>query len=155
VQIGLNSAQEVAEAWDGIEKRISGQAEQDSIEGMIVCKQIEKGLECILGMTRDPQFGPALMFGLGGIFVELIKDVSFRVLPIDREDAREMVEETKACRLIRGLRGAAPKDMESVLDFILNCGKMISENPEIQELDVNPLAVLEKGVVALDARVLL
>ena len=155
VKVGLNSPEEVATAWDAIQERIGEHVGKDAIEGMIVCEQVDKELECILGMTKDPQFGPALMFGLGGIFVELIKDVSFRVLPIDRDDAREMVEETKAFQLIRGLRGSAPKDMDSVIEFIMNCGRMIAENPEIAELDVNPLAVLEKGVVALDARVLL
>ena len=155
VKVGLDTAEAVAEAWDDIMNSVKGNVNGASIAGVLVCSQVEKDLECILGMTKDAQFGPALMFGLGGIFVELLKDVSFRVLPISRHDAQEMVEETKAYQLIKGIRGQQPKDMEAVVDFIMNCAKLIEENPVIEELDINPLAVLEKGVSALDARILL
>ena len=155
VKVGLESAEAVSEAWDTLMDSVKKNVEGASINGVLVCSQVEKDLECILGMTKDPQFGPALMFGLGGIFVELLKDVSFRVLPISRMDAQKMVEETKAYQLIKGIRGQQPKDMEAVVDFIMNCAKLIEENPVIEEIDINPIAVLDKGVAALDARVLL
>jgi acyl-CoA synthetase (NDP forming) len=106
-------------------------------------------------MTKDPQFGPALMFGLGGVFVELMKDVSFRVLPLTREDAEEMIKETKACRLLKGLRGEAPGDIQALIDFLLKTASFIEKNPQIKEIDVNPLLVCETGVMILDARVIL
>jgi acyl-CoA synthetase (NDP forming) len=95
------------------------------------------------------------MFGLGGIFVELLKDVSFRVVPLTREDAENMIRETKCYQLLKGMRGETRKDIEAVISFLLKTSRLIEQNSEIREIDINPLAVYERGVLVLDARVIL
>lgn len=154
VKVGLNDAQAVIKAYEEILSNIA-QMPEAKIEGMLVVAQAPKGLECIVGMTKDPQFGPALMFGLGGIYVEVLKDISFRVLPFTRSDAQEMIAETKGYLLLKGVRGEKPKDMEALVDLLLKIAKLVVENPEIEEIDVNPLVVYESGVLALDARVII
>ena len=125
------------------------------IHGVLVAAQAESGLECIVGMTQDASFGPAFMFGLGGIFVELLKDVAFRVLPLDKAEALRMLRETKGYALLSGARGRAPMDVDALAQLILDVARMVEENPEIKELDINPLFVYSKGVLTVDARVLL
>jgi acetate---CoA ligase (ADP-forming) subunit beta len=132
-----------------------GEGAKARIEGVLVAPCAPEGLECIVGMTRDPQFGPALMFGLGGVFVELLKDVSFRVLPIERSDAEEMVREIRGYPLLQGLRGSGPRDVQALVDFLVKTARLVEMNPEIREIDVNPLRVYEKGALALDVRVIL
>ena len=134
---------------------VAGHAASARIEGVLVAPCAPEGLECIVGMTRDPQFGPALMFGLGGVFVELLKDVSFRVLPLQRSDAEEMVREIKGYPLLQGLRGSGPRDVQAVVDFLVHTARLVEQNPEIREIDVNPLRVYDRGVLALDVRVIL
>ena len=106
-------------------------------------------------MTKDSQFGPVVMFGLGGIFVEVLQDVSFRVVPLTRSDTYEMVEEIKGLPILKGIRGEEPKDIEAIVDAILRVSQLASEYPEIQELDLNPLFAYGKGVAVVDARILL
>ena len=115
------------------------------------------GREVIVGVSRDPQFGPLLMFGMGGIYVEVLGDVSFRVIPISRADAVEMIQETKAYRLLRGLRGERPADVEAVISCLLRVSGLVADFPQIVELDINPLSVggAGCGAVAVDARMLL
>lgn len=155
VKVGLSTAGETAAAFEEIMSNIEKKAPEAKIEGILVVGNAPGGTECIVGMTKDPQFGPALMFGLGGIYVELMKDVSFRVLPLTREDAEEMIKETKAYRLLKGLRGEAPGDIQALIDFLLKTASLIEKNPQIEEIDVNPLLVCETGVMILDARVIL
>ncbi len=155
VKVHLESDRAVEAAFVEIRKNAEQKAPGAAVEGILVSRHIGSGLECIVGMTRDPQFGPAIMYGLGGIFVEVLKDVSFRILPLTGVDAESMIKETKSYQLLQGIRGEKPKDMPALIDFLLKTSALIEQNPEIRELDINPIAILEKGVLALDARVLL
>jgi len=114
-----------------------------------------RGQEVIVGARRDPQFGPVLMFGLGGTFVEVLKDVAFRLAPISRQDAREMVLETAAGRLLQGVRGAPPADLDAVVDVLCRIGQLVVDCDQIAELDVNPLIVGQagQGAWAVDVRI--
>ena len=115
------------------------------------------GTEVIVGVTKDAQFGHAIMFGLGGIFVEVLKDVTFRLIPLTKADAHEMVHEIKAAKILEGVRGQEPRDVDALIEVILSVSKMIEENPEINELDCNPtfLYAKGKGVLVVDARILI
>jgi acetyltransferase len=119
---------------------------------LMVQRMIEGGVEVILGCKRDPSFGPVVMFGLGGVTVEVFEDVAFRVAPLSRSDAEEMVAEVRGSQLLDGVRGAAPADRVALVDALLAVSRLAVENPKIAELDINPLLVLEQGVVAVDAR---
>ena len=121
---------------------------------LMVQQMASGGLEIILGGKRDRAFGPVTMLGLGGIFVEAFDDIAFRVAPISRADAQAMVEEIRGKRLLEGIRGKPPLDREALIKALTSISSMLTENPSIAEIDVNPLLVLEKGAVALDARVL-
>jgi acetyltransferase len=121
---------------------------------LMVQRMARGGLEVILGGKRDRSFGPVAMLGLGGIFVEAFDDVAFRVAPISRADAQEMVEEIRGKRLLKGIRGKPPLDREALIKALTSVSSMLTENPAIAELDINPLLVLENGAIALDARVL-
>jgi len=155
VQIGMKTSEEVSAAFQRIMDSVAEKAKDAKIHGVLVLSHAEPGVECIVGMTKDSSFGPAIMFGLGGIFVELLKDVSFRVLPLDVAEVRAMIQETKGYQLLAGARGQGPKDVEALVGLILNVAKMIEDNPEIEELDINPLFVYDQGVCTVDARILL
>jgi acetyltransferase len=115
------------------------------------------GTEVLVGMSRDPQFGPLVTFGLGGILVEVLKDVTFRVAPFGREDAEEMLHEIRAASMLRGVRGAAPRDEEALVETLLRVGQLVTDFPEIVEMDINPLMVYEegRGAITLDIRLVL
>jgi len=110
-----------------------------------------------VGMQRDPVFGPLVMFGLGGVYVEVLADVSFRLAPLSRQDAVEMISEVKSARLLDGLRGAPPADKDALVGAILRVGQLAADCPEIAEMDLNPLMVLPagSGVIAADVRIIL
>jgi acetyltransferase len=113
---------------------------------------LEDGVEVIIGATKDPVFGHAIMFGLGGIFVEALRDVSFRIAPLTRRDAEEMIAEIKGHRVLRSVRGRPPVDLEAIADAILGVSRLVTDHrDDIEELDVNPLVVFEKGAKAADA----
>jgi acyl-CoA synthetase (NDP forming) len=122
-----------------------------------VQEMVAGGKEVILGMTRDPSFGPLLMFGLGGIYVEVLKDVSFRVAPIGLDDAEAMIREIRSFPLLRGVRGEKPSDMNAMVEALGRLSQLCTDFPEIVELDVNPLLVKHEGngAVAIDARLAL
>jgi len=109
----------------------------------------------IVGAIKDPQFGPTIMFGLGGIFVEVLKDVTFRIAPITEEDAKEMISEIKAYPILRGFRGAPPADIEAITKILVNTSKLVMEHQEIKELDLNPIMVYKSGAKTVDARIIL
>jgi len=127
------------------------------VQGALVTQMAPPGHELIVGMRRDPQFGPLLVFGLGGIYVEALKDVTFRVAPIDRRQAREMLNEIRAYPLLRGVRGEPPSDTEAIVDAILRLSQLVTDFPEIVEIDINPLMVFEqgKGALGIDMRLIL
>jgi acetyltransferase len=128
-----------------------------AIWGCQVQQMVRGGREVIIGMSRDPQFGPLIMFGLGGIYVEALRDVVFRVAPIDALDAREMVQEIRSARLLQGVRGEPPADTEAIADALLRVSYLVTRFPEIVELDINPLVVYEagRGAIGLDMRLVL
>ena len=112
------------------------------------------GVEVIIGTTRDPVFGQVIMFGLGGIFVEALRDVSFRIAPVTRKDAEEMIQEIKGHRVLRGMRGKPPADVDAIVDAILRVSQLVTDYAdEIEELDINPLVVFSVGAKAVDALV--
>ena len=121
----------------------------------VSAKDGRPGTEVIVGMTKDAQFGPVLMFGLGGILVELLKDVSFRIVPLEREDAREMIREIKGYPILEGFRGMEPADVSILEEILLKISRFVDDNPEIKELDLNPILAYRDGAIAADARVIL
>ncbi len=157
VELNLGSAKEVREGWDRIHKHVKHAMPGASISGLYVIRMIHDSEEIILGIKRDPSFGPVLMFGLGGIFVEVFKDVSFGVAPLSREEALYMIEQTRAHQILKGLRGRSARDIESIVDALQRLGQLALDFPEIEELDINPLFVLDegKGSVIGDARMIL
>ncbi|MFN3477496.1 MAG: acetate--CoA ligase family protein, partial [Candidatus Methylomirabilales bacterium] len=154
VLLNLETGGEVREAYRRILERVKAFQPSASIEGILVAKMASPGVEAIVGMVVDEQFGPALMFGLGGIFVEVYKDVSFRILPLSREDALEMIGEVKGFPLLAGARGR-PKDVEALASLILKVTDVVTAHPEIDQLDLNPVIVHEEGATVVDAKVFL
>lgn len=157
VRVGLQSATAVRDAFDLMTYRASKYQPNAQIWGCLVQEQIRGGKEVILGMNRDPQFGPLVMFGLGGIYVEVLKDVSFRVAPFDRKEAMAMIHEIRGFGLLRGVRGDPPADLDSIVDTLLKLSQLVTDFPEIVEMDINPLIVFEKGrgTVGVDMRLIL
>ena len=155
VKLGLNTQNDVANAYDEIMVAASEKAPNAIIDGISLQKMANPGLELVVGITKDSQFGPMMMFGLGGTFIEVLKDVSFRIVPLTREDAKEMIREVRAFRLLEGYRGQPPVDIEYLEELLLKLSFIAEQNPEIKEMDINPLVAYEKGAVAVDARVIL
>ena len=154
VKLNLTNSEEVEKAYQDIlinAKKFNPEAD---IKGVIVYPMVKPGLETIIGVTQDAQFGTAVMFGLGGIFVEVLKDVSFRLVPLSLEDSLEMIKETKGYKLLQGIRGNLPKDVTSLAETILKISELCSDFPEINEIDLNPTYVYEQGVMVVDARIL-
>jgi len=150
VTLDLTNDRDVCTAYRNIETAFKDR----EIVGISVQKMAEPGIEAIIGVTRDPAFGPVLMFGLGGVFVEVLKDVTFRVLPITGRDADEMIKEVKGYALLNGHRGYAA-DLSALKKLLLQVSRMIAEYPEIRELDLNPVFLYPSGCVAVDARMFL
>ncbi|MDH7487532.1 MAG: acetate--CoA ligase [Anaerolineae bacterium] len=157
VKLNLTTPGDVRDAFDLLVFRATRYMPDAEIWGCLVQQQVRGGKEVILGMSRDPQFGPLLLFGLGGIYVEALKDVTFRVAPIDEREAREMIGEIRAYSLLRGVRGEPPADMEAIVDTLLRMSQLVTDFPEIAEMDINPLIVFEqgKGVLSIDMRLVL
>jgi len=157
VMLNLDSPDAVRAGYDTLLSRVDGKISDAHIEGILVERMAQPGREVIVGMRLDPQFGPLLMFGLGGVYVELIRDVAFRVAPLTRRDAREMIAETKAGRVLAGLRGQPPADTDQVVEIILRLAQLALDHPQIAELEINPLVVYDagQGAQALDARAVL
>jgi len=126
-----------------------------TIDGVSVQRMAEPGIEIITGMTMDAQFGPVLMFGLGGVLVEVLKDVAFRVVPIEPKDAKQMIREIQGYPVLEGIRGQEPADVEALESLLVQLSAFIEANPEIAELDLNPVFASQTGAVAVDARIVL
>jgi acetate---CoA ligase (ADP-forming) len=154
VKTNLQNKTDVEVAFFDITTRVRYILPSAHIAGVLVQKMVPKGKEVIMGITSDPQFGHLIMYGMGGIYVEVLKDVSFRIAPISKEDAHEMIRETKAFPLLRGVRGETEADIEAIEKSLLMMSQMVSDFPQIIEGDINPLLVRNRGegVVAIDAR---
>ena len=155
VRVGIRGRQEAMDAFELMMLRIRRYAPNADLRGVSVQEMVQTGREVILGSTRDPQFGPLVMFGLGGIYVEVLKDVSFRVAPFGRRHARMMIDEIRSAPLLRGARGERPCDLDAIVTSLLTLSQLVTDFPEIVEMDVNPLKVGEpgQGAVAVDARI--
>jgi len=157
IKLNIKDAEGVRKAYREILESVRKLAPEATIKGVIVRKMIPQGKEVIVGMHRDPVFGPVIMFGAGGILVELMKDVSFRIAPVSMEDAEEMMKETKVYALLKGFRGESESDIESVKEVILRVSKLALDFPEISDIDVNPLFTYEKGkgCIAVDVKIMM
>lgn len=157
VKVGLSNATDVRDAFELIIYRAQRYFPDATIWGCQVQEMVPKGLEMLVGMSRDHQFGPLVTFGLGGIYVEALRDVSFRVAPFGRLDAEEMLAEIRAHSLLDGVRGEPPADKDAIIETLLKISQLVTDFPQIVELDINPLVVYEagQGAVALDMRVVL
>jgi acyl-CoA synthetase (NDP forming) len=153
VSLNLDSPEEVAAAFDDVAAAVRRQQPEARIEGVAIQPMAKPGTEVIIGMTKDPQFGPVLMFGLGGILVEVLKDVAFRIVPLVPRDARQMIQEIKGYPLLEGFRGQAPADIQALERMLLRLSDFVAGHPEIEELDLNPIFAYSEGALAVDARI--
>ncbi|HDL19665.1 MAG TPA: CoA-binding protein [Nitrospirae bacterium] len=155
VRLGVNTASEASRAFADITANARRYFPQAFIRGVNIYEMVNGGKEVILGVTYDRTFGHMLMFGLGGIYVEVMKDVSFRILPLNITDAREMIREIHTYALLQGVRGEKPVDINLIVDGIMRISQLVMDFPRIQELDINPFVVKESGTLALDARIII
>lgn len=155
VIVGLKTAEDVRNAYKQIIENVKNHKPNAKIIGMLVQEMAPSSTEIIVGAIKDPQFGPALMFGLGGIFVEVLKDVTFRIAPLTKDEAEEMIKEVRAYPLLKGYRNTPPADIEAIVNILLNTSRLVMEHQEIKELDLNPIMVYEKGAKTVDARIIL
>ena len=155
VKLSLNNEEDVGNAYDEIISVIEKREPAAKIQGVSVQPMARPATEVIIGMSKDPQFGPVLMFGLGGILVEVLKDVSFRIVPLIRRDAREMIEEIKGYPILEGYRGQEPANIAILEEILLKVSAFVDSRPEIKELDINPIFAYRDSALAIDARVIL
>lgn len=157
VLLNVKSSKEVSAGFESIVNSVKKHIPVAEIYGILVQEMLPSGLETIVGATRDAIFGPILVFGLGGIFVEVLRDVSFRIAPVEFEEALEMINEIKSSRILAGYRGSPPRDVKTIADIIVKLSKLMIEIPQIKEVDLNPIIVYEegKGAKIADARFLL
>lgn len=154
IVLNLNSSREVEQGYNDLIDSVSINSPTADITGVLVCEQADDGLELIVGALHDAVFGPTIMFGLGGIFTEVFEDVSFRVAPLKKIDAEEMVQEIKGAKILKGIRGQAPKDTDALIELLMSVSRLVTEEKSIKELDLNPVRLYEKGLLALDARII-
>ena len=157
VKVGLNNNDEVQRAFRSIIENARKYRTDAKIQGILVQEMVQSGKEIILGSKKDPLFGALIMFGLGGIYVEVLKDVIFRLAPVGQEEAKRMVESIKTVKLLKGVRSEKPSDLQSIIDNLQRLSQLVTEFPEIEEFDMNPLLVFEegKGACAVDVRMTL
>lgn len=155
VKVNLKNKNEVQNAYIKILENTKKYSSKARIYGVLIQEMAPQSTEVIVGAIKDPQFGQTLMFGLGGIFVELLKDVTFRIAPITREDAEEMITEVKAFPILKGYRNTPPTDISAIVEILLNTSKLVMDYPEIKELDLNPILAYKKGAKIVDARITL
>jgi acyl-CoA synthetase (NDP forming) len=151
IEVDLRSLKEVERAYEGIVQRVG----DTPLDGILVQEMVKGSRELVIGMIRDPQFGPCVMFGLGGIFTEVLKDVSFRIAPLEKRDALEMAQEIKGAAVLGTFRGMPPVDRELLTSMLMNTGRLGLELPAVKEVDVNPLIISGNRPIAVDALVVL
>lgn len=157
IKLSLQNAAEVKAAYQDMMNNIQKKLPEASFEGVQLQPMLSGGKEVILGMVHDPTFGPMLMFGLGGIYVEILKDIQFAIAPVDEREAREMITGIKTYPLLAGVRGEKPSDIDALVDTILRVSRLVCDFPEIKEFEINPMMVFEKGkgALAMDLRLVL
>lgn len=155
VRLNLRNSEEVARGVAEIFRNVSNKAPGAKIVGVLMYKMAPQGLEVIVGGVRDNVFGPVVMFGLGGIFVEVLKDVSFRIAPVSLEEALAMMGEIKSAKILEGYRGQPPVNKEALADIVVKLGKMMLDLPVIESVDLNPVMAYPSGAIAVDVRVIL
>jgi acetyl-CoA synthetase (ADP-forming) len=155
VILNLENPTEVASAYNRILENVRQYKADARIVGILVQEMAPQSTEVIVGAIKDPQFGQTVMFGLGGIFVEVLKDVNFRIAPITIDDAKEMITQLKAYPLLKGFRNTPPADIEALVSILCSTSRLVMDNPEIKELDLNPVLVYQKGAKTVDARMIL
>jgi len=155
VIVNLRSNAEVRSAYAKILENANKYNPSVRITGVLVQEMAPKSTEVIVGAIKDSQFGQTMMFGLGGIFVELLKDVTLKIAPITEAEAVEMITGVKAYPILKGYRNTIPADVDAITAILLNTSRLVMENPEIKELDLNPVMVYEKGATTVDARIIL
>jgi len=155
VKLGLANATQVGKAYTEIMAAAKKANKKADIQGISVQKMARPGVEVIMGMSKDAQFGPVLMFGLGGVFVEVLKDVAFRIVPLNRRDASQMIREIKGYPLLEGYRGQEPANITALEDLLLKLSDFVDKNPKIKEMDLNPIFAYKDSALAVDARVIL
>ena len=155
VKVGLNSKADVRKAYQEIVTSARQKYPAAKIEGVSVQSTAGPGIEIIIGMFKDSQFGPVIMFGLGGVFVEALKDVSFRIIPIARRDAAEVIKEIKGYPVLQGYRGQEPANIPALEDILLKVSDLVEQTPEITEIDLNPVFACKDTAIAVDARIVL
>ena len=152
VEVGLSDAESVRAAYWRILNSVSDRVPSATIDGLLVCEEAPPGLEVIIGGLEDELFGPTVMFGMGGVFVELFRDVVFRVAPLERRDVEEMIREVQAYRLLVGARGEEARDIGALVDALVSVAQLMVEHRDIAELDLNPVRLHRNGLLVLDAR---
>jgi len=157
VVLNVKSPEEVVKSYRLILDNVRSRAPGSRVSGILVQSMAAPDLEVIVGSVRDKVFGPVIMFGLGGVFVEVLKDVSFRVTPLTEQDVDEMIREIKGYKVLEGYRGFPPRDIEALKKVILGLARMVSELDELEEVDLNPIFLYPrgKGALIVDARVIL
>jgi acyl-CoA synthetase (NDP forming) len=155
VKVNLKSKADVEKAYDDIMASCTSAFPKANIEGVSVQGMAKPGTEVIMGMTKDASFGPVIMFGLGGVLVEVIKDVAFRIVPIEKADAEAMVNEIQGKKLLDGYRGNDPADIPFLQDMLVKLSDFVDKTPELKEIDMNPVFAHKKGAVVVDARIIL
>jgi len=155
VRLGLETPEQVEKAYNEILTNVSQKHPQVRVQGVSVQRMAPPGIEVIIGMSKDAQFGPVLVFGLGGVWVEILEDTSLRVIPVTKKDAGEMIREIKGYQLLTGYRGQEPVDISKLEDLLLAISELTEQNPMVKELDLNPVIAYSDSAVAVDARVVL
>jgi len=155
IKMNIGNLLQVRASYKDIICNVRENKPEARINGILLCKQAPKGVEVIVGMIRDPQFGPTVMFGLGGIFTEILKDVTFRVCPVERTDIEEMLTEIQGIKMLQGYCGQPRCDVNSIIDIILQISRLALDYPIIKEIDLNPIIVYEKGALVVDAKIFL
>jgi acyl-CoA synthetase (NDP forming) len=150
VRVDIRNAEEAGAAFEDLMSRMEGGG-----KSLLVQEMVRGSRELVVGMTRDPQFGPCVMFGLGGIYTEILRDVSFRVAPLEKRDALQMTQEIRGRKILEGVRGMPPADMEMLCQILIKAGEIGLENGAIKEIDINPLILSGNKPVAVDALVVL
>lgn len=155
VKVGLKNEAELRAAYEDMMTNVKAKMPNANIWGVNIQQMVVEGKQTILGVSKDAQFGPMIMFGLGGIYVEVLKDVTFRIAPVDEREVREMVKEIRSYKLLTGVRGEKSVDMDAVVDAIMRLSQLVTDFPEIEEMDINPLIAMpgDGGVIAIDSRI--